>query len=187
MTNNNPSVDNSLTSAAYTKTAVALHWLIAVLIIGAFALGWIMTDMAVSPLKLRMFNWHKWVGVSVLLLAIVRSVWRLTHPAPPFLPMPAWQKFAAHALHFALYVLMFLQPLSGWIYSNAAGYPIVYLGLIPLPTLVAKDKALADVMMERHELIGWILLACIVLHVLAGLKHQFVDRDGTLRRMLPSR
>jgi cytochrome b561 len=174
-------------SAGYTKTAIALHWLIAVLIIGAFALGFIMTDMGVSPLKLRMFNWHKWVGVTVLGLVIVRTVWRLTHPAPPFLPMPAWQKLAAHGLHFVLYVLMFLQPLSGWIYSNAAGYPIVYLGIeeLRLPMLVAKDKALADIMRERHELIGWLLLACIVLHVLAGLKHHFVDRDGTLRRMLP--
>jgi cytochrome b561 len=171
-------------AATYTKPAIALHWLIAVLIVGAFALGWIMTDMSISPLKLRMFNWHKWVGITVLALVVVRTIWRLTHPAPLFLPMPAWQKVAAHGLHFVLYVLMFLQPLSGWVYSNAAGYPIVYFGVIHLPTLVAKDKALADVMRERHELIGWLLLACIVLHVLAGLKHQFIDRDGTLRRML---
>jgi cytochrome b561 len=172
-------------SATYTKTAIVLHWLIAILIITAFTLGWIMTDMGVTPLKLRMFNWHKWVGITVLALVVVRSVWRITHTPPPFLPMPAWQRFAAHSLHYGLYALMLLQPLSGWIYSNAAGYPIVYLGLIRLPTLVAKDKALADTMMERHELIGWLLLACIVLHVLAGLKHHFIDRDGTLRRMLP--
>lgn len=180
--NNNASV-----ATRYTTTAIALHWLIAVLIVGAFTLGWIMTDLGVSPLKLRMFNWHKWVGVTVLTLVIVRTIWRLTHPAPALLPMPAWQRKAANSLHHLLYVFMFLQPISGWVYSNAAGYPIVYLGLLRLPNLVAKDKALADTWMEVHEILGWALLAAITLHVLAGLKHHLVDRDDTLRRMLPGK
>lgn len=168
----------------YTRTAVALHWTIAGLIICAFALGWVMTDMRISPLKLKMFNWHKWVGITVLTLAAVRLIWRLTHRAPPMVPMAAWQRLAANALHGALYVLMFLQPISGWVYSNAAGFPVVYLGLVPLPNLVAKDKALADVMMERHETIGWLLFIALLLHALAALKHHFIDRDTTLRRML---
>ena len=174
-------------TSAYTGTAIALHWLTAVLIVGAFTLGWIMTDLAVSPLKLRMFNWHKWTGVTVLALVIIRSVWRATHPPPALLPMPAWQRKAANGLHHLLYLLMFLQPISGWIYSNAAGYPIVYLGLLRLPTLVSKNKALADIWVEVHEWLGWMLLIAICLHVLAGLKHHFVDRDDTLRRMLPGK
>jgi cytochrome b561 len=168
----------------YTRTAVSLHWLIAGLIVCAFALGWVMTDMAISPLRLRMYNWHKWVGISVLGLAAIRLLWRLTHRAPPLLPMPDWQRLAAHGLHGLLYVFMFLQPISGWAYSNAVGYPIVYLGLIPLPNLVGKDKALAHTLEQVHSTLGWILFAAVALHALAALKHHFIDRDNTLKRML---
>jgi len=176
---------NSITQepVRYTRTAITLHWLIAALIICAFTLGWIMTDLQVSPLRLRMFNWHKWVGVTILSLVTIRLIWRLMHRPPPFLPMPAWQRVAANALHGLLYVLLLLQPLSGWIYSNAAGYQVVYLGLVPLPNLVQKNKEVADVMMERHEFLGWCLLIAVCLHILAALKHQYIDGDSTLRRM----
>lgn len=168
----------------YTRTAVALHWLVAGLIICAFTLGWVMTELAISPLKLRMFNWHKWVGVSVLALAAIRGIWRLTHTAPALLPMPAWQRISAHALHGMLYVLMFLQPISGWAYSNAVGYPIVYLGLLPLPNLVGKDKQLAHTLLEVHQTVAWVFVIALALHAAAALKHHFIDRDPTLKRML---
>jgi cytochrome b561 len=171
-------------SGNYTRTAVALHWLIVGLVAVGFTLGWIMTDLAVSPLKLRMYNWHKWVGITVLGLAVVRVLWRLTHRPPALLPAPAWQRMAAQAVHGLLYLVMVLLPLSGWIYSNAAGFPVVYLGLWRLPDLVAKDKALAEVLVQRHELLGAVLLALVTLHALAALKHHFFDRDDTLRRML---
>lgn len=174
-------------STHYTRTAIALHWLIAGLIICAFALGWTMTEMAISPLKLRMFNWHKWVGISVLGLAAIRGLWRLTHPAPALLPMPAWQRIAAHALHGVLYAIMFALPLSGWAYSNAVGYPIVYLGLLPLPNLVEKNKALAQSLLQLHQVLGWLLIITLAAHVLAALKHHFIDRDATLKRMLSTR
>jgi len=167
----------------YTRTAITLHWLIAALIICALSLGWIMTDLEVSPLRLRMFNWHKWVGVTILVLVIIRLLWRLTHRPPPMLPMPAWQRISANTVHGALYVLLLLQTFSGWIYSNAAGYQVVYLGLIPLPNLVQKNKETADVLMERHEFLAWTLLIVVLLHVLAALKHHFVDGDTTLKRM----
>jgi cytochrome b561 len=168
---------------SYTRTAVSLHWLIAGLIVSAFALGWVMTELAISPLKVRMFNWHKWVGMTVLALAALRTLWRLTHPAPALLPMPAWQRISAHALHGLLYAMMFALPLSGWAYSNATGYPIVYLGLWRLPDLVTKNKALAAQLVEVHETLGWVLLAIVVIHVAAALKHHLVDRDETLGRM----
>lgn len=168
----------------YTRTTIALHWLIAGLIVCAFALGWTMTAMAISPLKLRMFNWHKWLGISILGLAAVRSIWRLTHPAPPLLPMPVWQRIAAHASHGMLYVFRFALPFSGWAYSNAVGYPIVYLGLVPLPNLVDKNTELAQTLLQLHHTLGWLLLVTLALHILAALKHHFIDRDATLKRML---
>ncbi len=171
----------------YTRTAIALHWLIAGLILSAFTLGWVMTELAFSPLKLRMINWHKWVGTTVLGLAAVRTLWRLTHAAPAMVPMPTWQRFAAHSLHGLLYLAMFGVPLSGWAYSNASGYPIVYLGLIPLPNLVDKSRELAEALHEVHEIFGWLLAIAIALHVAAALKHHFINRDGTLQRMLPGR
>jgi cytochrome b561 len=171
-------------SGYYTRTAVALHWIIAGLILAGFSLGWVMTDLAVSPLKLRMYNWHKWVGITVLGLAAIRTIWRLIHRAPPLLPSPAWQRIAAHAVHGLLYLVLFLLPLSGWVYSNATGYPVVYLGLWRLPDLVGRDKALAGMLHERHEQLGLLLLLLVVLHAVAAFKHHFIDRDDTLRRML---
>ena len=168
----------------YTRTAVSLHWLVAALIICAFGLGWTMTAMAISPLKLKMFSWHKWAGITILALAMVRILWRSTHPAPAMVVMPAWQRAAAHGLHGALYLLVLGMPLSGWIYSNAAGYPIVYLSLWRLPDLVAKNKDLAAQWLEVHEKIGVVLLICVGFHVLAVLVHHFWHRDDTLRRML---
>lgn len=173
----------SINKNRYSGTAVALHWTIAALIICAFTLAWIMTNLGISPLKLRMVNWHKWVGITILSLAIIRLLWRLTHRPPEMLPMPTWQRVSAKVIHASLYVLLLLQPLLGWAYSNAVGYPVVYLGIIPLPNLVAKNKQLADVLVECHEFFGWCLLVIVSLHVLAALKHHFIDADATLKRM----
>lgn len=171
------------TPAVYGRTATSLHWLLAGAIAVTFSLGWVMTELSISPLKLRLFNWHKWLGVTVLALAAIRTLWRLTHPAPPDLPMPAWQARAAHALHGLLYLLMVTIPLSGWAYSNAVGYPIVYLGRFRLPDLVEKNKELGKVLLEVHHVLAWTLAALVLMHVLAALKHHFIDKDATLRRM----
>ena len=168
----------------YTRTAVSLHWLLAACIPAALFMGWTMTDMAISPAKLALYNFHKWVGVTILGLAVLRSCWRLTHPVPPLLPMPRWQQWAAQTGHGSLYVLMLAVPLSGWCYSNASGYPIVYLGWIPLPDLVGKDKALAAQWVAVHGALAITLTVIVALHVLAALQHHFIHKDGTLRRML---
>ena len=168
----------------YTRTAIALHWSMAALVIMLLAMGWIMTDMITSPLKLKIFDWHKWTGVTVLAFLIVRALWRLAHPAPDFLPMPTWQRRSARLLHGFLYLMLLLQPITGWLYSNAAGRSIVYLGLIPLPNLVGKDRALAGTLKELHGTGALVLSIAVGLHVLAALKHHLIDRDDTVRRML---
>lgn len=169
---------------SYTRTAVALHWLIALLILAGFTLGANMVDLHMSPLKLRLFSYHKWIGITVLGLVLIRSVWRLTHAVPPDEPAPRWQRRVAHLTHGALYALMIAVPLLGWLYSSASGFPVVYLKLWQLPDLVPKNAALAQVLVRAHTLLAWTLLYVVLLHIAGALKHHFVDRDATLRRML---
>lgn len=173
-------------SAHYTRTAIALHWLIFVLIACGFTLAVYMVDLPLSPQKLKYFSWHKWIGVTVFLAALVRVAWRLTHPAPS-LPatMPRWEQRAAAMGHAALYVLIVIIPITGWLYSSATGVPTVYLGLVQLPDLVPKDKPLAAQLKLVHISLNYTLFVIVCIHAAAALKHHFVDRDEVLGRMLP--
>ena len=163
-----------------------LHWLVFALIACGFVLAVYMVDLPLSPQKLKYFSWHKWIGVTVFLLAVARLAWRMTHPAPA-LPatMPAWQRRVAAITHVILYVLILVIPLSGWIYSSAAGVPTVYLGIAQLPDLLGKDKALAGQLKLVHIALNYTMLTLIIIHVAAALKHHFVDHDEVLARMLP--
>lgn len=180
------------TPARYTPTAIGLHWLLALLLLGMFVVGLYMTSLPFSPQRLKLYNWHKWAGIVVLTLSFLRLLWRLTH-RPPALPdavraaMPAWQRYAHHGTHGALYLLFFAIPLLGWAYSSAAGFPIVVFGVLPLPDFMPVDKALAEAIKPWHAYAAYALAALVVLHVAAALKHQFVDRDSLLTRMLPGR
>jgi len=173
----------------YTRTAIVLHWLIALLIVAAFTLGLVMTEIhGITPAKLRYYNWHKWAGVTVLLLAALRLLWRLGHRPPPLTAnTPAWQRKASGGVHHLLYVLMFAVPLTGYFMTLAAGRPVVYFGLFQLPVLIGPDKELAETLEEVHEWLNWFMAGVVALHVLAALKHAFIDRDDTMRRMLPGR
>lgn len=171
-------------SRGYTRTAVALHWTVAGLVILLLTMGWVMTNMSASPAKLQIVTWHKWGGITVLALFFARTLWRLTHPAPPYVPMPLWQQRAANVVHVSLYVLLLVQPLSGWLFSSAAGRQVVYLNLFPLPNLIDRNPAAGALFKSVHNACGLLLTALVALHVLAALKHHFVDRDNTLRRML---
>ena len=175
------------TTERYTLTAIALHWVLGLGIIGAFCVGLYMADLPFSPTRLKLFNWHKWAGITILVLSVLRLLWRLTHRPPADVAGPRWQQLASHAVHYALYALFFLVPLAGWAYSSSAGFPIVWFGVLPLPDFVPVDKALAEVMKERHEQLAWAMAILVGLHVAAALKHHFVDRDGLLNRMRPGR
>ena len=171
----------------YTKTAMLLHWLTALLIIWGFAVGVSMVDIpGLTPAKLKYFSWHKWLGITVLGIACVRLLWRLRHPAPAYpAAMPNWQKTAASGLHGVLYFLIFAIPISGYLYSLSAGVPVVYLGIVPLPILIDPNPELKPILKEVHYLLNMALLGGVVMHALAALKHHFIDHDGILKRMLP--
>ena len=171
----------------YDGVAIGLHWLLALLIIGAFCMGLYMTSLPFSPQRLKLFSWHKWAGISILGLSALRLLWRLTHRPPQALPGPAWQVRAAHLTHRLMYLLFFAIPLVGWLYTSAAGVSVVLFGVLPLPDLVAPDKALADSLKPLHAVLAFALAGLVALHVLATLKHQLIDHDGLLRRMWPGR
>ena len=179
-----------MVSEKYTRVAITLHWLIALLLIGGFALGLYMVELKFSPQKLTFYSYHKWIGVSVFSLAVLRVLWHLTHQPPP-LPasVPAWQVAMSNATHLLLYLFMLAAPLSGWLYSSAAGVPTVPFGIaaLQLPDFLSKDRALAATLKFVHMSITYGLAALVALHVAAALKHVLIDRDGIMRRMLPGK
>jgi len=170
----------------YTRTAIALHWIAAVLIIGNLAWGLYMVSLEFSPAKLKYYSWHKWNGVTIFVLAAARLLWRLRHPAPA-LPahMKPWELRAAHASHILLYVLFFAGPLTGWLFSSAQGFQTVWFGVLPIPDLLGKDRELADVLKVVHRSTVYALGVLIAVHAAAALKHYLADRDDVLTRMLP--
>jgi len=179
-------------SSRYSLTAILLHWVLALAILGLFGVGLYMADLPFSPMRLKLYNWHKWAGITILALSVLRLMWRVTH-RPPTLPahianaMPAWQHWLHNATHQGLYALFFAVPLIGWAYSSAAGFPIVVFGILPLPDLMAADKALSLLIKPWHEISAFALVSLAFLHVAAAFKHQWFDRDGLIGRMWPGR
>lgn len=169
----------------YTLTAVTLHWATAIIVISAAVLGIYMHELPFSPAKLQLYSYHKWMGVTVFLLAVIRLAWRSSHPAPPLPPnMPLWEQKAAKGAHVALYGLMLAVPLAGWIMSSAHGFQTVYLGILPIPDLIGKDKELAEALEKVHAAFSLSFMALVILHAAAGLKHHFINKDNVLKRML---
>ena len=166
----------------YTKTAIWLHWLMALLILLVFPLGLYMHGLSLSPVKLKLFSYHKWAGILLLLLALLRVLWRMTHRPPP-LAVSRWQQLTSTAVHHALYLLLVLVPLSGWLMSSAKGFQTVLFGILPLPDLVAKDKALGMLLESWHQGLNYLLLLLVAAHIAAALKHKLIDRDQVMSRM----
>lgn len=178
-------VHASSATLSYSLTAIGLHWFMAAALAANFVLGLTMSDLALSPQKLQFYSWHKWAGITLLALVTLRLIWRvLTHP-PARLAAPVWQQRAAQLSHWLMYLLMFAIPLSGWLMSSAGGFTVNYFGVLPLPDLVDKNKALFEQLKEIHGILNFSLLAVVVIHIVAALKHHFMDRDATLGRMLP--
>ncbi len=174
-------------STGYTRIAIGFHWLVAVLIVSAFGVGLYMTGIAGFTLtKLKLYSWHKWIGVTVFGLAVLRVLWRLTHAAPPMVPgMPGWQAKAAHGAHMLLYVLMVAVPVTGYLMSQSAGVPVVYFGVWEMPVILQENEALKEMLAQTHAILNYLMAAIVAGHALAALQHHLIHRDGTLARMLP--
>jgi cytochrome b561 len=184
---NAPALRAEVSAERYTSTAIALHWLMAVMIVCAAGLGLYMVGLDFSPQKLKLYAWHKWLGVTIFAVALARAAWRLTHRMPGLpVSVPPWQQRAAAFTHGLIYVLLFAIPISGWLTSSASGVPVVLFKVLPLPDLLEKDKVLAEQLALVHASLNYTLMALLTLHVAAALKHHFYDRDEVLRRMLPS-
>jgi cytochrome b561 len=170
----------------FDNVAIAFHWLLALMLVGSFSVGLYMSGLPFSIQRVKLFNYHKWAGMTILGLTILRLLWRLRH-APPPIPGPAWQQRAAKATHAAMYLLCIAIPMVGWAYSSAKGFQIVVYGVLPLPNLLMVDPDLAEAIKPWHGRLAFALAALVLLHVAAALKHHFVDRDGLLHRMRPGR
>ena len=173
------------TAERYGWVSLTLHWLTVLLIVGLAVVGLTMDDLPNGPQKIQVFALHKSTGLTVLALTVLRLAWRLYAGAPPMVPMPTWQRFAAHGSHAALYGLLLAMPLSGWLYNSASGFSLKWFGLVSLPKLAAYDPGLKHLAHELHEGLAKVLLLVVAVHVAAALKHHFVERDVTLHRMLP--
>ncbi|MCM2343168.1 MAG: cytochrome b [Alphaproteobacteria bacterium] len=174
------------TAERYGAVAIGFHWIVAVLVITLLAVGLVMTDMKPGPDMFKIYATHKSIGIMVLGLVVLRLLWKLTNPRPASLPTHrTWERLLAKAVHLFLYFAIIAMPLSGWIMSSAKGFPVSVFGWFTLPDLVAPDKDLSKAANEFHELIAYTLIVAIVLHFSGALKHHLIDKDGTLRRMLP--
>jgi len=168
--------------------AQGLHWLIALLVIGLAFVGLLMDELPNSPTKVQVYALHKSFGITVLALVILRLIWRL-YDRRPELPaaMPRWQQRLAGLTHGLLYLLLFVMPISGWLYNSAANFPLRWFGLFTLPALSGPDSELKRLAHEVHEIGFYVLAALFALHAGAALWHHFVVRDRTLLQMLPGR
>jgi len=178
---------NDIATPGYTNPARYLHWAIAGMIVLQFALSSLAEqagDAGETLRQLALLANHKSVGMTVLMVAVVRVVWRLTHPPPNHaLTMPAWQRYGASAAHLGLYVLLFAMPVTGWLMSSASAYSVSWFNLFAIPDLVDADTALKELLETVHETLAYSLAAIASLHIGAALWHHFKDKDDVLRRM----
>lgn len=172
----------------YSTGAIAFHWIIALLIAFNYVAAWMAEDLPKEQAGALMGN-HKAVGITILLLTVLRILWRITHRPPAFLTsLQPWEAMLARVTHALFYVLMIGIPLAGWLMHSAysGGAPVNAFGVFSYPGLpLAADKAGAHTAGEVHEVLATAMLVLAGLHVLGALKHQFLDRDGSLARMLP--
>jgi cytochrome b561 len=168
----------------YTRPARLFHWLTAGLLLASFSLGLSMTRVIEGDMKLRVYSWHEWVGVTIFAVTMARLLWRIRHRPPP-LDLSWIERVGAGVVYVAMYMVLLVQPIVGWMMSSAFGFPVVYLGLLPLPLIVAEDRELAARLQQLHFNLAMVLVALFLAHLGGVLYHHLILQDSVLRRMLP--
>jgi cytochrome b561 len=167
----------------YSGFAKSIHWIVALLVLTVVPVGIVMGQIENAPFNL--FNFHKSLGVLILVLMTIRLIYRFAHGTPPEPKIPAFYRFAGNVTHWALYVLLIVTPLLGAIANMYYGAATPFFGLFEVQPFVTKNEALSDSIFSVHKLLGFAVGALVCAHIGAGLFHYFIRRDGVLQRMLP--
>ena len=174
------------TKERYGLVAQVLHWGIFAIFIALYVVGEMMEDAPKGPQKWALYDLHKSFGISVLFLVFVRIGWTLSNPVPePAQGMPAYLEKASKITHYALYAIMILMPIGGYIMSVSGGYSVSWFGLFKLPSIMGKNHTLHEITEEGHEIMAGLIIFIVLLHAAAALWHHFYLKDNVLRRMLP--
>lgn len=169
----------------YGTPAKIFHWLIVALLAVQYPLGWLMPDLHRGMTPGAAMTFHVSIGISILVLTVLRLVWRLTHPVAPESSLPAWQRLSSEAVHWLLYALVLATTLSGWLFASFRGWSISFFYLVPLPMLASDNAAAGRTIDGLHQTMEWALLVTIGIHIAAALAHIFIYRDRVMQRMLP--
>jgi cytochrome b561 len=173
----------------YDAVAIALHWLMAIVLAALVVFGLYMVslpDVGFDTRKILLILYHKQLGMLALVLVLLRVGWRAAHALPALVEtLPEWQKVTARVVHLCLYALMLALPVTGWLMSSAAGFPVSFLGLFDLPDLVSQNDYLFRAFAGVHKWLSYALIAMTAMHAAAALTHHFMFRDDTLKKMLP--
>ena len=169
----------------YGTAAKVFHWLIVALLVVQYPIGWLMPDLHRGMQPGAGMTFHVSVGLTILVLIVLRLAWRLTHPVAPESSLATWQRLSSEAVHWMLYVLVLATTLSGWLFASFRGWSISFFDLVPIPMLASDNEAAGKAIDGLHQAAEWTLLVVIGIHVAAALAHIFVYRDRIMQRMLP--
>ena len=169
----------------YGTTAKLFHWLVVALLLAQYLLGWLMPDIHRGMKPGVGMTFHISVGITIMVLIVLRLAWRLMHPVAPESSLPPWQRLSAEAVHWLLYVMVLATTITGWLFASFRGWGVSFFYLVPLPMLTSENAAAGKTFDGWHQAMEWALLAVIGLHVAAALAHIFVYRDRIMQRMLP--
>jgi cytochrome b561 len=169
----------------YGTTAKVLHWLIVALLVVQYPIGWLMPDLHRGMQPGAGMTFHVSFGLAILVLIVLRFVWRLTHPVAPESSLAGWQRLSSEAVHWMLYILVLATTLTGWLFASFRGWSISLFYLVPVPMPASDNEAAGKAIDGLHQAAEWTLLVVIGIHVAAALAHIFVYRDRIMQRMLP--
>ena len=169
----------------YGTTAKAFHWVIVALLVAQYLIGWLMPDIHRGDKPGDAMTFHISIGMTILVLIVLRFAWRLTHPVTPESSLPPWQRLGSEAVHWLLYILVLATTLTGWLFTSFRGWGVSFFYLAPMPMLASENAAAGKIIDGLHQAAEWSLLVLIGLHIAAGLAHLFIYRDRVMQRMLP--